>query len=277
VGIVPYDSSRRSDLAALTVRVWGGEPDEGELEWFHERNPVRPSSVLLGEEDGAVVASVALSFVRMTIAGADVEVGIAVRLATDPAAQGRGWFTRLQQANEERARELGVGLLLVVPNAASEPILAARLGWTRLPSIRLWARPRLLPARQAACTVERFVDTAPSGREGEIVRDDAWLNWRFAACPRPYTLLEGDGVAVIGRRGKAGMLALSDGGLLRAATAAAAGPAVVAAPPPGERGRYARAGYVPTNRRLRVLGKALDPGVNLPAAVHLQLGDLDFV
>ena len=70
-------------------------PDEAELEWFFERNPVRPASVLLAEEDDRVVGSVAMSFGRMSIAGEELEVGMPVRLATDPDYRGRGIFAEL--------------------------------------------------------------------------------------------------------------------------------------------------------------------------------------
>ena len=63
---------------------------------------MRPASVLLGEEDGRVVATVAMSFLRMSIGGEEVEVGMPLRVATDPAYQGRGIFARMQAANEER-------------------------------------------------------------------------------------------------------------------------------------------------------------------------------
>ena len=71
-----------------------------------------------------------------------------VRLATDPDFQGRGIFRELEAANEERARDLGIRLLLIVPNAASARILVGALGWAKLPPVRLWSR--LLPRRPAA-------------------------------------------------------------------------------------------------------------------------------
>ena len=64
--------------------------------------------MLLAEEDGRVVGTVAISFLRMSIGGEELEVGMPVRLATDPAYRGRGIFGELEAANEERARELGV-------------------------------------------------------------------------------------------------------------------------------------------------------------------------
>ena len=80
LAIVEYDASRRADVADLMARVWGERPAEAEVEWFYERNPVRPASVLLGEEDGKVVATVAISFQRMAIGGEEVEVGMPLTL-----------------------------------------------------------------------------------------------------------------------------------------------------------------------------------------------------
>jgi GNAT superfamily N-acetyltransferase len=281
VRVAEYGPSRRADLADLTARVWGRRPDESELEWFFERNPVRAASVLLGEEDDRVVASVGISFQRMTVHGRELEVGTAVRLATDPAYRGRGLFTELQSTNEERVRELGVRVLLTVPTPASARVLLGRLGWTALPPLRVWARLHVLPARQRARRVERFERTASrgaAGRRDRVLRDADWLNWRFAGAPIPYALLEHDGYAVVGRRGRIGVLAAAegDGDLLVDAAAAASGPALVAAPPPWERPRYLRAGFLPTHRTFTLLGKSLD-GNPLPERPHLELGDLDFL
>jgi hypothetical protein len=52
---------------------------------------------------------------------------------------------------------------------------------------------------------------------------------------------------------------------------------LVAAPPPWLRGRYLRAGFLPTHRSFTVLGKSLDPALALPARPHFELGDLDFL
>ena len=277
--VVEYDPSRRGDVAGLMERVWGARPTEDELAWFYERNPVRPASVLLGEEDGRIAASVAMSFLRMSVGGEELEVGMPVRLATDPDFQGRGIFRELESANEERARELGIRLLLIVPNAASARILTGALGWRKLPPVRLWSR--LLPrTRQpTSARVDRFDELLPDrSDEGDrVLRDGVWLNWRFADSPRPYTLLAGGGYAVVGSHGRVAMLAAIEGDLLADAAGVAEGRAIVAAPPPWARGRYLRAGYVPTHRKFTVLGKPLDPVLQLPAAPHFELGDLDFL
>ena len=262
-------------------RVWGARPTEEELAWFYEGNPVRPASVLIAEEDGRTAGSVAMSFLRMSIGGEQLEVGMPVRLATDPDFRGRGIFSELESVNEERARELGVRLLLIVPNAASAPILVDSLGWRKLPGVRVWARALPRRRRPTSVRVDRFddavADRAAHGSGDRVLRDGAWLNWRFADSPLPYTLLAGGGYAVVGRRGRFGMVAAVEGNLLSDAVAVGDGPAVVAAPPPWLHRRYLGAGFAPTHRTLTVLGKALDPALALPARPHFELGDLDFL
>jgi GNAT superfamily N-acetyltransferase len=282
VRVVEYEPSRRADVADLMARVWGERPAETELEWFYERNPVRPASVLLAEDAGKAVATVALSFQRMSIGGDELEVGTAVRLATDPAHRGQGIFSRLMAANEERARDVGVRLLLTVPNLASTPVLLGRLGWRRLRDLRIWARLKPLPSRPRIPPVGRFVGLGAGGGDraihgDRVLRDERRLNWRFAEAPRDYVLLDGDGYAAVGRRGRLAVVAAVEGELLDDAAAAARAPALIAAPPPWQRRRYLLAGYVPTPRTFTVLGKSLADGQALPAQPHLELGDLDFL
>src|SRR5205823_5510979 len=139
----------------------------------------------------------------------------------------------------------------------SASVLRGRLGWMPLPSLRVWARPGVLSVRRAH----------PAGLGDRVLRDDAWLNWRFAEAPRRYTLVANGGYAVLGRRGRLGVLAAT-GGLL----ATPAGPLAIAAPPPWQRAQYARAGWVPTPRRFALLGKSLDAALPLPDRPHFELG-----
>ena len=125
---------------------------------------MRREVVLLAEEDGRVVGSAAISFLRMSIGGEEVKAGMPVHLATDPAFRGRGIFTELEAANEERAREAGARLLFIVPTPASASVLRGRLGWSPLPSLRVWARVRAFRARPSprVRTVARLAaPTAP--------------------------------------------------------------------------------------------------------------------
>lgn len=277
--VVEYDPSRRADVADLMGLVWGERPAEEELAWFYERNPVRPASVLLAEEDGKTVATVAISFVRMSIGDGSLEVGMPLRVATDPAYRGRGIFAELEARNEERVRDLGIRLLLTVPNAASAPVFLNKLGWKPLPPLRVWARVRLRLRRPRGKQVERFAPgriAYPGGRD-LVLRDSDWLNWRFADSPTPYELVEGEGYAVAGRRGRYGVVEAVEGEFLPDAGAATGARIVIAAPPPWQYQRYIFGGYVPTHRTFTVLGKALDPGQPIPERPHFELGDLDFL
>jgi hypothetical protein len=281
--IVVDGAARLAELADLHGRVWGGRPAEAELEWLYMRNPVAPASVLLAEEDGAVVGSAAISFLRMSVGGEDVLAGMPVHLATDTAFRGRGFFTELEAANEERARAAGARLLFVVPTPASASVLRGRLGWTSLPPLRVWARVRAFRARPSrrVRTVTRLDPQVATwylrGSGDRVLRDAAWLDWRFGDGPRRYALLEGEGYAAVGARGRAGVVAVHEGDVLADAAAVSDRRALVAAPPPWERRRYALAGYVPTPKTFSLLGKSLDAALPLPARPHFQLGDLDFV
>jgi GNAT superfamily N-acetyltransferase len=279
VRIVEYDPSRRADVAVLMERVWGERPTEDELAWFYERSAVRPALVLIGEDDGKTAGSVAMSFLRMSIGGEEMEVGMPVRLATDPDFRGRGVFSELEAANEERARELGIRLLLIVPNAASARILTGQLEWRKLPSVRVWARALPRRRRRTSVEVDRFDDAFPDRSAGgdRVLRDGAWLNWRFADSPKPYTLLERFGYGVAGRHGRVGVVAAAEGGLLGDTGDAAGGAVVVASPPTWELRCYALGGFAPTTRTFTVLGKSLHPDQAVPVRPHFELGDLDFL
>jgi GNAT superfamily N-acetyltransferase len=275
VKVVEYDPSRRAELANLVGRVWGKRADERELDWFYGGNPVAPASVLLAEEAGIVVGAVAICFLRMCVGGEEVKAGMPVHLATDPSYRGRGIFATLERTNEERARAGGAELLFVTPTPASAHVLQGRLGWAVLPSLRVWARPRPLRRRVHARRVARFESRRANGGCGDrVLRDSDWLNWRFADAPRPYVLMTNGGYAVVGRRGRIGVLVAVEGNLLGDAAAAADGPGLIAAPPPWEHRRYARAGYMPTPRTVALLGKSLGARP-LPRQPHFELGDLD--
>ena len=117
-------------------------------------------------------------------------------------------------ANEERVRDLGVRLLLTVPNAASAPVFLNRLGWKPLPPLRVWARLRLR-LRRAARQAGRAVRLRPDRRiRAGATSCCATPTGSTGASPtrrRAYTLVEGEGYAVGGpsrpirrRRGRRG-------------------------------------------------------------------------
>jgi GNAT superfamily N-acetyltransferase len=133
-------------------------------------------------------------------------------------------------------------------------------------------------------------------------RDAEYFNWRYLDSPRDYRCFgayrDGElaGVAVVGHTYKHGVSAgfLADlvaapgeAPAVRALVARAVeevkggADALVLLPPPAsaQRRALARAGFAPTNRTLRFIGKTLREGARLdPAASawHFTLGDFDF-
>ena len=149
-----------------------------------------------------------------------------------------------------------------------------RLAWSPLPPLRVWARRRLgLRAPRAAG--RRAVRRAHGAGRGRARprpprRRLAQLALRRRR-RRRYTLLEGGGYGVAGRRGRIGVVAAVEGGLLaRHRRRSRAGPAVIAAPPPWQRPRYARGGFVPTHRTLHRARQVAPPRPAGPGGAALR-------
>ena len=143
---------------------------------------------------------------------------------------------------------------------------------------------------------------AAAGYGSHFVRDAGYLQWRYLDSPRDYRCFgayrsgELVGVAVVGHTFKHGVsagfladlvAAPDDAQAVRALAARAVeevrggADALVLLPPPSRAHRraLARAGFAPTNKQLRFIGKALREGARLDAragAWHFTLGDFDF-
>jgi GNAT superfamily N-acetyltransferase len=143
---------------------------------------------------------------------------------------------------------------------------------------------------------------AATGYGSHFVRDAEYFNWRYLDSPRDYRCFgayrsdELVGVAVVGHTFKHGvsagfladLVAAPDGreetrALLSRALAEVRGgaDALVLLPPPSRMQRHAlvRAGFAPTNKKLRFIGKPLHDGVLVDVradAWHFTLGDFDF-
>ena len=129
----------------------------------------------------------------------------------------------------------------------------------------------------------------------QFVRDESFLTWRYVDSPRDYRRfgVYRDGVlrgfAVVGHAVKHGVSSGFLADLVAAGEAecvallqrsveelAPGTDALIALVPPGQRRAFLRAGFVPTHKRIRFVGKSLD-GRALPATDwHFTLGDFDF-
>ena len=143
---------------------------------------------------------------------------------------------------------------------------------------------------------------AAAGYGNHFSRDSAYFNWRYLDSPRDYRCFgayrggELAGVAVVGHTFKHGVsagfladlvAAPEDGATIRALVSRAVAEvkggadALVLLPPPSSTQRRAlvRAGFAPTNKKLRCIGKPLHDGARIDeraGAWHFTLGDFDF-
>jgi len=129
----------------------------------------------------------------------------------------------------------------------------------------------------------------------QFVRDESFLNWRYVDSPRDYRRFaayrggELRGFAVVGHTVKQGVSSGFLADLVAAEETACVAllrrcveelapgtDALIALVPRTQRRAFLRAGFLPTHKRIRFVGKSLDgravPGANW----HFTLGDFDF-
>jgi hypothetical protein len=201
-------------------------------------------------------------------------------------------FSTLELRNEQEAAEAGAGWALGFTNPLAGPILVGRLGWEDVTSLRIWARPKRARRRGRGALrehgVDRFFDRHAVDLPGHhIVRDAEYLNWRYADSPRLYVRIEDEGGwAVVTHAAWHGfssaVICEASGGssVLRKAARAADADLAVAVVDRGKEHVFLGAGFVPTPRTIRFIGKRLrDDAPELPkrrGAWSFTLGDLDF-
>jgi GNAT superfamily N-acetyltransferase len=289
---VIVEPAQREEFLALMQENYGAAMSSAEFDWWFDRNPA--GARILNEarnDDGTPLGVLAMSCLTMSQGLA----AFAVHAVTTPAARGRGVFSTLELHNEQEAAEAGATWALGFTNPMAGPILVGRLGWEDVTSLRIWVRPkRLRRTRQgqlrAATGMSPFDERhAASFDAHHIVRDAAYLTWRYVDSPRPYVRFESaDGWAVVTYAQWHGFAsavicdAVGSGvpSLLRRCVHAVDADLAVAMVNPGEERAYLLAGFVPTPRTIRFIGKRLtEDAPALPKERHawrFSLGDLDF-
>jgi hypothetical protein len=150
--------------------------------------------------------------------------------------------------------------------------------------------------------VDVLGERAAAGYGSHFARDAAYFNWRYLDSPRDYRCFaayRGDdlaGVAVVGHTFKHGVsagfladlvVAPDETSAVRALVSRAVdevrggADALVLLPPraPAHRRALVRAGFAPTNKKLRFIGKTLRDDATLDERAegwHFTLGDFDF-
>jgi len=280
---VIVEPARRDDVLALMQETYGSAMSPAEFDWWFDRNPAGPRIVTEArDDDGTALGVLAMSCARMSQGLA----AFAVHAVTSPAARGRGVFSTLELHNEQQAAAAGATWALGFTNPMAGPILVGRLGWEDLASLRIWVRPKRLRRRgeghlRLAAGVPPFERSRPL-RAHHIVRDPEYLNWRYADSPRLYVCIEDVVVTHAIWHGFSSAVVCEGGDTrsLRRAVAAVAADVAVAMVNPGEERTYLAAGFVPSPRTIRFIGKRLtEDAPALPRerrAWQLSLGDLDF-
>jgi GNAT superfamily N-acetyltransferase len=276
---VIVEPSGRDEFLELMRETYGSAMSPAEFDWWFDRNPAGPRILNVARDSGGTALGV------LAMSPARFENGLAafaVHAVTTPAARGRGVFSELELHNEQQAAAAGAHWALGFTNPMAGPILVGKLGWEDVTQLRIWVRPkRLRPKRRGELREPTEISTRPRELPGHhIVRDEVYLRWRYAVSPRRYAQA-GDAVVTHAVwHGMSSAVVCEHGRGLNRAVRAVDADIAVAMVNPGEERSFLAAGFVPTPRRIRFIGKRLrEDAPPLPRdrrAWYLTLGDLDF-
>jgi GNAT superfamily N-acetyltransferase len=275
---VIVDPSGRDEFLELMQETYGSTMSPAEFDWWFDRNPAGARILNAArEDDGTALGVLAMSFARMSQGLA----AFAVHAVTTPAARGRGVFSMLELWNEEEAAAAGATWALGFTNPLAGPILVGKLGWDDVTSLRIWARPKRLRPRRAGSVEATAIKARPRSLPAHhLVRDAAYLDWRYRDSPRPYAQVDDVIVTHAVWHGLSAAIVCEHGHGLGKALRHVDADVAVALVNPGEERRFLAAGFVPTPRTIRFIGKRLTGDApELPKrrdAWHFTLGDLDF-
>jgi hypothetical protein len=283
--LAAYEPHHRDDYLRLLREAWGeGAMSGEEFDWWFDGNPagsLRSVAVL----DGRVVGVAAHSLYRMVLEGEEQVASFSVHATTEAAARGRGIFVELERKHEREAAERGVACVLAFASAPTAPLFLGPLGWTEIGRLRVWARP--VSTKASGATVESLPVEGDAGHgwPNHVIRDAAYLRWRYLESPRGYEAVRSeDGYAVVwpAKRYKGRAIAVlvdlvGARGLLREAARRARARMLFALPAPEQRAAFLAAGFMPTTYTLNFMGKLLAGRLNTdPRAWRVTLGDTDF-
>jgi GNAT superfamily N-acetyltransferase len=289
--LVSYEPRDREDYLRLLRDAWGDLALTGaEFDWWFGEN--RAGSLMsVARMNGRAVGVASHSLFRMILGGEEQLASFSVHATTDAAVRGQGIFEALERKHEHEAQERGVAVVLAFASKPTAPIFLGPLGWTEIGRLRVWARPfpRFRSRREPVGRVERFRHAGDAGKSwpNHIKRDAEYLNWRYIAAPRRYTVFgAAGGYAVLGHKEHRGTALayvadlVGHPRLLLRACLGAVEPgarALLAIPAPEHRPTYASMGFFPTRTTLHFMGKAL-AGELVPRrqAWRFTLGDTDF-
>ena len=277
----------RGQVLDLLERVWGERPDPEELAWWFDDSPAGRGLLTVERDGDRAVGLASMSFLRSRVAGREQLVAMPLQVATDSDQRGKGIFSRLELANEAAAAEQGCELGVTFPNDASRGIFLERLGWQELWRGRIWARPPLPAIGLGALRIEEVtgipaeVERLGGAANGQVA-DAAFLEWRYRHSPRQYQVrgaFRGERLngllALRPRRGPVAVVCHALGEVAQLLRASGSTRPTIALVPREQRRAFVAAGFLPTPKSIRVLGKRLRPESALDGRWQFQLGDFD--
>jgi GNAT superfamily N-acetyltransferase len=290
--LAAYEPAQREDYLRLLNEAWGDFALTGpEFDWWFRDNPTG-SLMSVARTHGRVVGVAAHTLLRMRLGGAERLASFSVHATTAADARGQGIFEALERKHESEAEERGVAVALAFASKPTAPIFLGPLGWTEIGRIRVWARPfpRFRPRRiEPTARVERFRHAGDPAEEwpNHVIRDAAYLNWRYIQSPRSYaTLAAGGSYVVVGHKQHRGTsvayiadLVGDPRPLLRPAlwNIPRGVRALIAIPAPEHRRTFIAAGFLPSRTTLHLLGKPLAGELDRDLrSWRFALGDTDF-
>lgn len=289
--LATYEPAQRDDYLRLLHDAWDDLALTGqEFDWWFRENPAG-SLMSVARVDGRIAGVASHSLFRMQL-GDEAQVGsFSVHATTAESARGRGIFPALERKHEQEAEEQGVAVVLAFASGPTAPIFLGPLGWSEIKRFRVWARPHPRRPRRLEpyARIERFRHAGDAGQAwpNHIIRDAAYMNWRYVHSPRDYVAVAmGGSYAVVGHKVHRGtsLAYVADlvgpaKPLLRACLAEVkpGSRALVAIPATEHRAAYASLGFFPTRTTLHFMGKALAGELDTdPRAWRFTLGDTDF-
>jgi GNAT superfamily N-acetyltransferase len=139
--VVRYAPKYRQAVLDLMELVQGHPTSPEAFSWWFEQNPTGDVNVCLGLHEGRAIGVSCHNTFRMLYKGQEHIISFPLNALTHPDYRGQGVYSRLERANEEHARQLGVPFMLSFPNAVSTPIFLGRLGWIKIATRRFCFRP----------------------------------------------------------------------------------------------------------------------------------------
>ena len=204
---IAYRSARRGDDEAIVtfLRECGYESDLAFWRWINRDGPHGPTMVELALDGSRVIGHYAILPRRLQAGGATVQAGQAIHATVHPQFRGLAVLQGLMRRVVQAAGAAGLPFLYGFPNAQIRLVYQKIFHWQPAGDLVALERPvgSFEPEAAGDCTVscrarvqfdERYrVFEEPTAwqRATRVMKDPAYLQWRYANHPRVrYQLLE---------------------------------------------------------------------------------------